>query len=122
MIGEKGAAAGTVPEAFAAADEGPTTVITQTIDMSERRAHIPETTMMGNPFGPINSIMPSGGRWHRKRKNDGALNRVPPGFYPKVWKVLLKSSGIRAGSYLMPREPTISESTPEEFNFGISSK
>lgn len=50
--------------------------------------------------------------------NDGALNRVPKEFYPKVWKVLSKASGITVGSQVMNGEPTLSESTPEEFNFG----
>uniref|UniRef100_A0A8C3K269 Phosphorylase b kinase regulatory subunit n=1 Tax=Calidris pygmaea TaxID=425635 RepID=A0A8C3K269_9CHAR len=30
------------------------------------------------------------GQWHRRRRLDGALNRVPVGFYQKVWKVLQK--------------------------------
>ncbi|CAG2224076.1 Phosphorylase b kinase regulatory subunit alpha, skeletal muscle isoform,Phosphorylase b kinase regulatory subunit alpha, liver isoform,Probable phosphorylase b kinase regulatory subunit alpha [Mytilus edulis] len=28
------------------------------------------------------------GQWLRRRRLDGALNRVPEGFYPRVWKVL----------------------------------
>lgn len=28
------------------------------------------------------------GQWLRRRRLDGALNRVPVGFYPRVWKVL----------------------------------
>ncbi|KAG0412106.1 hypothetical protein HPB47_010745 [Ixodes persulcatus] len=28
------------------------------------------------------------GQWIRRRRLDGALNRVPMGFYPKVWKLL----------------------------------
>ena len=28
------------------------------------------------------------GRWIRRRRLDGALNRVPPDFYPKVWHIL----------------------------------
>lgn len=30
------------------------------------------------------------GSWMRRRCLDGALNRVPRGFYEKIWKVLLK--------------------------------
>uniref|UniRef100_A0A452TDL7 Phosphorylase b kinase regulatory subunit n=1 Tax=Ursus maritimus TaxID=29073 RepID=A0A452TDL7_URSMA len=30
------------------------------------------------------------GQWQRRRRLDGALNRVPVGFYQKVWKVLQK--------------------------------
>lgn len=30
------------------------------------------------------------GQWLRRRRLDGALNRVPVGFYTQVWKVLEK--------------------------------
>ena len=30
------------------------------------------------------------GQWLRRRRLDGALNRVPKGFYPKVWMILEK--------------------------------
>lgn len=32
------------------------------------------------------------GQWQRRRRLDGALNRVPMGFYQQVWKVLQKVS------------------------------
>lgn len=32
------------------------------------------------------------GQWLRRRRLDGALNRVPVGFYQKVWKILQKVS------------------------------
>ena len=32
------------------------------------------------------------GQWLRRRRLDGALNRVPKGFYPKVWAILDKVS------------------------------
>ena len=28
------------------------------------------------------------GQWLRRRRIDGALNRVPRGFYPRVWQIL----------------------------------
>ena len=34
------------------------------------------------------------GQWLRRRRLDGALNRVPRGFYPKVWSVLEKVSVV----------------------------
>lgn len=30
------------------------------------------------------------GQWLRRRRLDGALNRVPKGFYPNVWSLLEK--------------------------------
>ena len=35
------------------------------------------------------------GIWLRKRRLDGALNRVPKGFYPKVWMILENCRGIQ---------------------------
>lgn len=34
------------------------------------------------------------GQWLRRRRLDGALNRVPKGFYPKVWSILDKVSHV----------------------------
>lgn len=33
------------------------------------------------------------GQWLRRRRLDGALNRVPVGFYQKVWRILQKVRG-----------------------------
>ena len=33
------------------------------------------------------------GQWLRRRRLDGALNRVPVGFYPRIWKVLRRVGG-----------------------------
>uniref|UniRef100_A0A8B9GBV8 Phosphorylase b kinase regulatory subunit n=1 Tax=Amazona collaria TaxID=241587 RepID=A0A8B9GBV8_9PSIT len=51
----------------------------------------------GGPLGssPFDSRQ---GQWQRRRRLDGALNRVPMGFYQKVWKVLQKVSWVPAGS------------------------
>ncbi|KAG8238506.1 hypothetical protein J437_LFUL017805, partial [Ladona fulva] len=34
------------------------------------------------------------GQWLRRRRLDGALNRVPRGFYPRVWNVLERCQGL----------------------------
>lgn len=34
------------------------------------------------------------GQWLRRRRLDGALNRVPRDFYPRVWQVLERVSSI----------------------------
>lgn len=118
IIGEKGAALGAVPESHMAHHQGPSQTISLTVDLNQKRSQFPEVNKADNPFGPINSIMPSAGRWHRRRKNDGALNRVPADFYPKVWRILRKTTAIQAGSQILNSEPTVSVCTPEEFNFG----
>ena len=30
------------------------------------------------------------GHWIRRRRLDGSLNRVPRGFYPRIWNILEK--------------------------------
>ncbi|RKP13433.1 glycosyl hydrolases family 15-domain-containing protein, partial [Piptocephalis cylindrospora] len=62
---------------------------------------------------------PSEGRWIYQRRKDGALNRVPSHFYPRVWGVLARSMGIRVRHALLPRDPTTSEKTAEEFSFAF---
>jgi len=125
IIGEKGAEKGSVPETHRSADNGPTDTIHKIVDMNARRK---KTDISNIENFPMNSstpataavlLGPSGGRWLRRRKNDGALNRVPPDFYPKVWKVLSRCSGILVGRELLPRDPTVSEKTPSEFNFAL---
>jgi phosphorylase kinase alpha/beta subunit len=61
----------------------------------------------------------SAGRWLRRRRNDGALNRMPTDFYPKTWKILERSQGLRINDHVLPREPTVLEKTAEEFNFAL---
>ncbi|KAJ3232420.1 hypothetical protein HDU78_007167 [Chytriomyces hyalinus] len=125
LIGEKGAEMGTMPEAHNQSNLGATELITRTIDLVSRRkkmlASFPANSQMRllTSGAAANMMMPSNGRWLRRRKNDGALNRVPPEFYPKVWKVLSKCHGIVIGREFLPRDPTISEKTPEEFNFAL---
>ena len=34
------------------------------------------------------------GSWMRRRRLDGALNRVPPGFYQRIWGVLEKCHAL----------------------------
>ena len=38
------------------------------------------------------------GQWLRRRRLDGAINRVPVGFYQKVWKILQKVQAPNIGS------------------------
>lgn len=34
------------------------------------------------------------GQWLRRRRLDGAINRVPVGFYQRVWNILQKVSRV----------------------------
>ncbi|KAL4230406.1 Phosphorylase b kinase regulatory subunit alpha [Mactra antiquata] len=58
------------------------------------------------------------GQWLRRRRLDGALNRVPVGFYTQVWKVLEKCHGLSIGSHYLPHSLT-REMTSGEFKFAL---
>ena len=54
------------------------------------------------------------------RQLDGALNRVPPGFYDEVWGVLARTpQGLKVAGYLLPQQPTLSDMTQYELNFSL---
>ncbi|KAF9358964.1 hypothetical protein BGX26_000506 [Mortierella sp. AD094] len=118
MIGEKGAEPGTAMEAHKALTDGPTPVVEKTIDLNQYKAKV---GVEGSSRSAIAAFVPnSSGRWLRRRKNDGALNRVPDKFYTRVWHILSRSAGFRIESHVLPRDPIISEKTPEEFNFALA--
>uniref|UniRef100_H3C7R7 Phosphorylase b kinase regulatory subunit n=1 Tax=Tetraodon nigroviridis TaxID=99883 RepID=H3C7R7_TETNG len=54
----------------------------------------------------------------RRRRLDGALNRVPVGFYQKVWKILQKCHGLSIEGFLLPSSTT-REMTPGEIKFSV---
>ncbi|XP_045489225.1 probable phosphorylase b kinase regulatory subunit alpha isoform X3 [Pieris rapae] len=59
------------------------------------------------------------GQWLRRRRLDGALNRVPRDFYPRVWGVLEKCQGlVIQGKTLQPN--LTQEMTPGELKFALA--
>ncbi|CAG9539143.1 unnamed protein product [Cercopithifilaria johnstoni] len=61
--------------------------------------------------------------WHlltplQSRRLNGSLNRVPPNFYDRVWKILERTQGgiVITGQHL-PQQPTLSDMTPFELTF-----
>uniref|UniRef100_A0A8C6NQ33 Phosphorylase b kinase regulatory subunit n=1 Tax=Nothobranchius furzeri TaxID=105023 RepID=A0A8C6NQ33_NOTFU len=64
------------------------------------------------------------GQWLRRRRLDGALNRVPVGFYQKVWKILQKNCaglqchGLSIEGFVLPSSTT-REMTPGEIKFSV---
>jgi phosphorylase kinase alpha/beta subunit len=62
--------------------------------------------------------------WLQKRQREGAISRVPKGFYPDVWKVLEHCKGLVIGDKLDRRnrldsELLLAEMTPGEKNFAL---
>uniref|UniRef100_A0A8C8LRK2 Phosphorylase b kinase regulatory subunit n=1 Tax=Oncorhynchus tshawytscha TaxID=74940 RepID=A0A8C8LRK2_ONCTS len=58
------------------------------------------------------------GQWLRRRRLDGALNRVPIGFYQKVWKILQKCHGLSIEGFVLPSSTT-REMTLDEIKFAV---
>ncbi|HEY9642057.1 MAG TPA: glycoside hydrolase family 15 protein [Coleofasciculaceae cyanobacterium] len=64
------------------------------------------------------------GDWWQQRQRDGAVNRVPKGFYPSVWQVMEHCRGLVIGDKLDRRnrldsELLLAEMTPGEKNFAL---
>ncbi|CAG0893584.1 unnamed protein product, partial [Darwinula stevensoni] len=58
------------------------------------------------------------GQWLRRRRLDGALNRVPQGFYKQMWSVLEKCQGLAIEGKVLSRALT-QEMTPGELKFAL---
>ncbi|XP_029459210.1 phosphorylase b kinase regulatory subunit alpha, liver isoform isoform X2 [Rhinatrema bivittatum] len=83
-----------------------------------------------SPSSPSSTLSPTGsggthlvwddhhGQWLRRRRLDGAINRVPMGFYQKVWKILQKCHGLSIDGYVLPSSTT-REMTPCEIKFAV---
>ncbi|CAF0780748.1 unnamed protein product [Brachionus calyciflorus] len=65
-----------------------------------------------------NSDLDKHGQWIRRRRLDGSLNRVPIGFYSKVWMALEKCQGIQIYGYVLNQSLT-REMTKEELKFAL---
>uniref|UniRef100_A0A452ITC1 Phosphorylase b kinase regulatory subunit n=1 Tax=Gopherus agassizii TaxID=38772 RepID=A0A452ITC1_9SAUR len=106
-------------------------------EMKQERCHFcTEKELSGffprgsTPSSPTRASSPTGstgnniswgdrqGQWLRRRRLDGAINRVPVGFYQKVWKILQKCHGLSIDGYVLPSSTT-REMTPCEIKFAV---
>ncbi|XP_076587522.1 phosphorylase b kinase regulatory subunit alpha, liver isoform isoform X2 [Chaetodon auriga] len=92
----------------------------------------PRSTRCSSPSTPSGILSPVGpgsgdgqlhweerqGQWLRRRRLDGAINRVPMGFYQKVWKILQKCHGLSIDGYVLPSSTT-REMTRGEIKFAV---
>ncbi|XP_006873470.1 PREDICTED: phosphorylase b kinase regulatory subunit alpha, skeletal muscle isoform-like [Chrysochloris asiatica] len=78
----------------------------------------PSSGSFPSVYGQQTSIDNRQGQWQRRRRLDGALNRVPVGFYQKVWKVLQKCHGLSVEGFVLPSSTT-KEMTPGEIKFSV---
>ncbi|XP_014208892.1 probable phosphorylase b kinase regulatory subunit alpha isoform X2 [Copidosoma floridanum] len=59
------------------------------------------------------------GQWLRRRRLDGALNRVPRDFYPRVWHVLERCHGLTIEGRILAQNLT-QEMTSGELKFALA--
>ncbi|CAN9507182.1 unnamed protein product [Ophioblennius macclurei] len=91
----------------------------------------PRSTRCSSPSTPSGILSPVGpgpmgqlqweekqGQWLRRRRLDGAINRVPMGFYQKVWTILQKCHGLSIDGYVLPSSTT-REMTAGEIKFAV---
>lgn len=56
----------------------------------------------------------------QRRQLEGCLCRVPSHFYVQVWDVLERTpQGIRTQGHTLPHQPTLTNMTRSELNFGL---
>ncbi|KAM9717118.1 phosphorylase b kinase regulatory subunit alpha, skeletal muscle isoform 1-T1 [Menidia menidia] len=82
------------------------------------RYRLPSVESIGIPEGLPGAKDTKHGQWLRRRRLDGALNRVPVGFYQKVWKILQKCHGLSIEGFVLPSSTT-REMTPGEIKFSV---
>uniref|UniRef100_A0A673J954 Phosphorylase b kinase regulatory subunit n=1 Tax=Sinocyclocheilus rhinocerous TaxID=307959 RepID=A0A673J954_9TELE len=85
---------------------------------SERRYRMPSIDASDSSISVGASRDSRQGQWLRRRRLDGALNRVPVGFYQKVWKILQKCHGLSIEGFVLPSSTT-REMTPGEIKFAV---
>jgi hypothetical protein len=116
FVGRKGAS---MIEKYAPSRSGPVAL------REEKKALLvlPELSSAMTPKSPLayRAVkLPTAGKWLRRRKIDGALQRSPPLFYAKIYRLLeISKHGLNIGGNVLPRDPTVSEKTPEEVNFAL---
>uniref|UniRef100_A0AAY4C8C3 Phosphorylase b kinase regulatory subunit n=1 Tax=Denticeps clupeoides TaxID=299321 RepID=A0AAY4C8C3_9TELE len=93
-------------------------------------SHSISSNRCSSPSTPSGILSPTGtgdsqliweerqGQWLRRRRLDGAINRVPMGFYQKVWKILQKCHGLSIAGYVLPSSTT-QEMTEGEIKFAV---
>ncbi|XP_072403289.1 probable phosphorylase b kinase regulatory subunit alpha isoform X3 [Diabrotica undecimpunctata] len=59
------------------------------------------------------------GQWLRRRRLDGALNRVPRDFYSRVWSILERCQGLDIAGKVLPQTLT-QEMTSGELKFALA--
>uniref|UniRef100_A0A4W4HNB3 Phosphorylase b kinase regulatory subunit n=1 Tax=Electrophorus electricus TaxID=8005 RepID=A0A4W4HNB3_ELEEL len=103
---------------------------TERTGIRKLKSEIKQVRRCSSPSTPSGVLSPTGpgdsrllweerqGQWLRRRRLDGAINRVPVGFYQKVWKILQKCHGLSILGYVLPSSTT-REMTEGEIKFAV---
>lgn len=95
-----------------------------TFFISSRSTKLSKKSTIGNFLTPstnegkVEETDERHGQWLRRRRLDGALNRVPRNFYPQIWKILGKCKGINIEGKVIPHSLT-QEMTAGELKFAL---
>ncbi|XP_077547677.1 putative phosphorylase b kinase regulatory subunit alpha [Haemaphysalis longicornis] len=105
-------------DAISAPDSQPESASTSRRKMSVAQVFVLGSVDLDEGEESVPSEHPERGQWVRRRKLDGALNRVPVGFYSRVWGVLERCPGIWIRGKCLPQGLT-REMTAGEFKFAL---
>ncbi|PAA91890.1 hypothetical protein BOX15_Mlig023206g1 [Macrostomum lignano] len=75
-------------------------------------------SVAGQPAEAADSSSCRGGQWIRRRKIDGALNRVPSGFYNNIWRLIERTDGLSIRGEVIGQHLT-REMTAGEVKFAL---
>ncbi|GLV35729.1 uncharacterized protein CBL_01120 [Carabus blaptoides fortunei] len=104
--------------AISSVGRGNFSVISSKSSRVSKRSHI---GLMGMDAENVEDITESDrqGQWLRRRRLDGALNRVPRDFYSRVWAILERCQGLAIEGRVLPQNLT-QEMTPGELKFALA--
>ncbi|MCW3062301.1 MAG: phosphorylase kinase alphabeta [Capsulimonas sp.] len=96
-----------------------------TARLLQRQESLPLQQGVVVPLDTHASMETPAGGWLRYRQKEGSLNRVPEGFYPRVWNLFQHCRGLIIGDKLELRNRIdsdwiLSEMTPGEKNFALT--
>ncbi|KAG5886712.1 hypothetical protein JTB14_015776 [Gonioctena quinquepunctata] len=102
--------------AISSVGRGNFSIVTNKSGRISKKSHI----SLGADLASEDSAEPERqGQWLRRRRLDGALNRVPRDFYPRVWSILEKCQGLDIAGKVLPQTLT-QEMTSGELKFALA--
>ncbi|XP_056637875.1 probable phosphorylase b kinase regulatory subunit alpha isoform X2 [Diorhabda carinulata] len=101
--------------AISSVGRGNFSIVTNKSSRISKKSHI----SLGNEIDDNNIEPDRQGQWLRRRRLDGALNRVPTDFYSRVWSVLEKCQGLDIAGKVLPQTLT-QEMTSGELKFALA--